>query len=138
MRIRAGDLKEGRQLAGNHKSVTLKRMRGFSGWPSRNIHTDEAFAKACGLPGPIASATMYEAYLVELMLNIFGEDWIRHGRLELAFVKMVHPSDTLAAKAIAREVGTAEAGRRVSLEVWCENQRGERVAVGSASGRVTG
>ena len=111
-------------------------MRDFSGWPSKNIHTDEEFAKACGLPSPIASGTMSEAYLVELMLDVFGEDWIRHGRMELTFIRMVQPGDVLIAKGQTQKwEGTAlDAG--VTLQVWCENQRGEHVVIGTAWGRL--
>ena len=121
----------GDEIEGSLKSVTLERMRAFSGWPNKNIHTDEETARSCGLPVPIASATMYMGYLTEMMLDSFGDGWIEGGRMELAFIAIVAPDDELRArgKVIAEEEGG------LKLEVWCENQRGESVAVGSAWGR---
>ena len=125
IRIKVGDEVEGRT-----KAVTLERMRAFSGWPNKNIHTDEETARSCGLPSPIASATMYMGYVTELLLNSFGEAWIEGGRLELAFVKIVAAGDELRAR--GKVVGEDEGG--VKLEVWCETQRGEPVAAGTAWG----
>ena len=124
--------KPGDEVEGRPKSVTLERMRAFSGWPNKNIHTDEATARSCGLPAPIASATMYMGYLTELLLDSFGERWIEKGRLELAFIKIVVAGDELRAR--GKVVGTDRG--EVKLEVWCENQRGQPVAVGSAWGPV--
>lgn len=134
----ASELNPGDLVIGRPKTVTLERMRQFSGWPSKNIHTDADFAKACGLPGPIASGTMFEAYLTELMIGLFGEDWIRSGTMQLAFIRMVEPGDVLVAKGRVQALEQTPAGGRVALEVWCENQRGERVTGGVASGRPGG
>lgn len=137
MAIAIGEIKEGYRLVHRPKTVSLERMRGFSGWPSRNIHTDDELAKACGLPGPIASATMYQAYFVELMLDFFGEDWMRHGTMQLAFVRMVAAGDVLSPKAAVQTVEASENGVRLTLQLSCENQRGEQVAVGTAAGTLT-
>ena len=134
MTIAMRDATEGHTVAGRPRSVTLERMRGFSGWPTKNIHTDEEVARASGLPGPIASGTMYEAYLVELMIDLFGEEWLKHGKMELAFTRIVEPDDTITAKGTVQSREPTDAGRRVTLDVWCENQRGEPVAIGTASG----
>lgn len=134
----ARELKPGDLVIGRPKTVTLERMRQFSGWPSKNIHTDADVARACGLPGPIASGTMFEAYLTELMIDLFGEDWIRSGTMQLAFIRMVEPGDILVAKGRVQALEQTHAGGRLALEVWCENQRGERVTAGVASGRPGG
>lgn len=132
----ATELKPNHTVIGRPKTVSLERMREFSGWPRKDIHTDDDSARASGLPGPIASGTMSEAYLVELMIDAFGEDWIRCGRMELTFVKMVLPGDILVAR--GRIQGLEQAGfqTHVTLEIWCENQRGEHVVVGTAWGRL--
>src|SRR5713226_7672174 len=126
----------GQLLVGPPKTVTLERMRGFSGWPNKNIHTDDDSAKACGLPAPIASATMYQAYLVDWMLELFGGAWITHGELELAFIKMVLAGDVLTWKANVLSTEPEAGGTKLRLEVRCENQRDESVAVGTACGRL--
>lgn len=128
---------EGSEFRGITKSVTLERMRAFSGWPAKNVHTDEEFARRCGLPGPIASGVMSQAYLVELMLNLFGELWLSNERMQLTFLRIVQPGDRLTPKAVVRGRDEAESGVCLTLDVWCENQRGERVTVGFATGMVS-
>jgi acyl dehydratase len=126
------ELKVGHVFEGRPRSVTLDRMRGFSGWPRRDIHTDEDLARASGLPGAIASGTMSEAYLVGLMLDVFGDGWIRNGRMELAFIKAVQTGDVVVPRGRVDEVAPRERDTRVTMAVWCENQRGEQVVVGTA------
>lgn len=134
MGSRAGDAAEGHTVTGKIKTVTLERMRGFSGWPTKNIHTDEEFARSCGLSSPIASGTMFQAYLVELMIDHFGEGWLRDGGMQVAFVRAVKPGDTVTAKGTVQRQEPGAAEGRVDLQVWCENQRGEPVIVGTAYG----
>jgi len=136
MAITAHEAQEGAELEGTIKVVTLERMRAFSGGPSRNIHTDEAFARQCGLPAPIASGVMSEGYLVALMLDVFGDAWLVTGRMELAFVRVVQPGDRLTPKAVVRQRQPQGAGVQLTLDVWCENQHGERVTAGVATGTV--
>jgi hypothetical protein len=133
----ATDLKPNHLVAGPPKTISLERMRGFSGWPRKDIHTDEDLAKANGLPGPIASGTMSEAYLVGLMIDVFGDDWLRHGSMQLTFVKIVQPGDIIVARGRIEDVERAELATRVTVAVWCENQRGEHVVAGTAWGRLT-
>ena len=136
MKLNTKDLQIGQSVTGVSKKISLERMRGFSGWPSKNIHTDEEFAKASGLPGPVASGTMYEAYLVDRMLEWFGDEWITYGKLELVFIKMVLAEDVLTPKAKIISNQEGNTFREIQLEIWYENQKGEQVAKGKAFGRI--
>ena len=54
----------------------------------------------------------------------------------MAFIKPVLAGDTLTVHGVVKE-RQPEAGRtRVVVEVWCENQHGEKTAVGTASGLI--
>jgi len=132
------EFKVGQVVEGRPRTVTLDRMRGFSGWPRRDIHTDEEMARASGLPGAIASGTMSEAYLVGLMLDVFGDDWIRHGRMELTFIKPVQPGDIVVPRGRIEEVAPGDGETCATVAIWCENQRGEHVVVGTAWARLNG
>ncbi|HJN86450.1 MAG: MaoC family dehydratase [Dehalococcoidia bacterium] len=134
MSTTARNTTEGHTFSGKPKTVTLERMRGFSGWPVKNIHTDVEYAKACGLSGPIASGTMFQTYLTELMIDYFGADWLGNGGIKVAFTRAVEPGDIITPKGTVEKQESTEAGKRVDLRVWCENQRGEPVVVGTAFG----
>lgn len=136
MEVATRDTEMGHEISSMPKAITLERMRLFSGWPMRNIHTDEDIAKMAGLPGPVAQGPMSVAYISEMLTGFFGESWLKGGKLSVSFIGMVQPRDTITAKGIIREkVAEGEAVRLV-LEVWCQNQRGEKVTVGTASGLV--
>ncbi|MFC1964501.1 MaoC family dehydratase [Chloroflexota bacterium] len=134
---------EGFEIIGNLKSVTQARINAFSGgfpkgedWPRKTIHTDLEFAKSCGLPGHTASGAMFEGYLIELMIDSFGEEWLKMGKLNLKFIRIVSPGNTLIPKVVVRSQQEEDSGLRLILDVWCENQHGEKVVVGEASGII--
>ncbi len=104
--------------------------------PPSNIHTDAAQARRLGLPGPIASGQMSFAYLHELLARQFGDDFLWGGHLSVTFLKPVAAGDTVTAQGQVRECRSEAGGRRIhyTLEVWLENQRGERTSWGEAQG----
>ena len=129
------DIKPGHEVTGPGKYVTSYRTWLFSGgwprsddWPAKNVHTDLDFARACGLPARGASAATVIAYLSEMIVDLFGEQWLSTGRLELKFLRLVEVDDRIVARGrvtSVRDDGSAD------IELWCENQRGERVCAGT-------
>ena len=99
-----------------------------------NLHTDAAQARRMGLAGPIASGQMSFAYLHELLARQFGDDFLWGGRLSVTFVKPVAAGDTVTAQGVVQERRSEAGGPRTHyvLEVWLENQRGERTSLGEA------
>ena len=90
------DSKVGDVLAGNALSLSLARVLAFSGgafdepgWPQRNLHTNLDKAREAGLDRIIASGTQSEGLLIALLLEVFGDDWHRTGKLEVRFMKPV-------------------------------------------------
>lgn len=132
---------EGQEFSGRLKTVTEERVYAFSGgfprgpgWPRKNIHTDLEFARSCGLPTRAASGAMFEGYLTELMIDLFGEEWLRHGKMSLTFIAIVDPGDTLVPTAVVRSSQPEGSAIRFVMDVWCDNQRDEKVVVGTATG----
>jgi len=143
MAIITRDIQEGRPFSGKPKKITEERVYAFSGgfpkgpgWPQKNIHTDVEFARRCGLSDRNASGSMFEGYVTELMVDLFGENWLRGGKMQLVFIRMVTIGDTVLPKAIVQSRREEHSGTRFVLEVSCENQHGDKVAVGTASGLV--
>jgi len=79
---------------------------------------------------------MFESYLVELMIDLFGEDWLRYGKMNLTFIAIVDPGDTLVPRAVVKSRQAEDSGVGFVMDVWCENQHGEKVVVGTATGSV--
>jgi len=143
MRKLTPDTKVGAEFSGKTKTISETRVFAFSGgrfdapgWPAKNIHTDLEFAKSCGLQTRSVSATQYMGYLIELMIDLFGESWLSHGRMDLKFVAIVDVEDRLVSKAMVTLKESEDSKTKFSLEIWCENQRGDKVVVGTAMGLI--
>ena len=143
MRKLTPDTKIGAEIAGKRKTISEARVLAFSGgrfgapgWPAKNIHTDLEFAKSCGLQTRSVSGTQYMGYLIELMVDLFGESWLSHGKMDLKFIAILDVEDSLISKAVVTSKEPEGTGTRFVLDMWCENQRGEKVAVGTATGCI--
>jgi len=137
------DTKVGAEFAGKRKRISETRVLAFSGgrfdapgWPAKNIHTDLEFAKSCGLQTRSVSGTQYMGYLIELMVDLFGESWLSHGKMDLKFVAIVDVEDSLLTKAVVISKELEGSGTRFVLDMWCENQHGNKVAIGTAVGLI--
>jgi len=102
----------------------------------QSIHAHPHIAEAKGFPDAVAQGMMSADYISELMTGRFERGWLLQGRLSLAFVAPSFADDTLTAKAAKREEQDEGAFIRQVYDAWCENQRGEVVTVGTASGVV--
>jgi acyl dehydratase len=104
----------------------------------QSIHTDPALAKKNGFANSVAQGLMSADYVSEMMTNEFERGWLLQGRMSLAFVRPALCGDVLTACASRREELDEGAFSRRVYDVWCENQDGETVTVGTASGVVAG
>jgi MaoC like domain len=96
--------------------------------PRVNIHTDDEAARKAGFRAPIAGGEQTYALMANFLVDSFGVGFLHGGRLEAALVKPVFYGDALTMHA---RIADAE-GPQHQLEVWTENQRGERVLIGTA------
>ncbi len=120
------------------KTITKERMVAFSGWGGRNLHTDEEAAKKWGYPTTVAQGLMSLDYIKQMLGNFFGPEWFIRGKVAVSFLGLVFPGDVLTARGVVKsKIEKAEEGFvEVDLEVWCENQKGEKVTAGTASCRL--
>ena len=137
MKIVLDKIIEGYELPPITKKITLDKMRAYEGWPEvKNIHSDDEVARRLGLPGVICRGNLFLSYVSEMICNVFGQYWLKGGKLSANLLGPVFPGDTVTAK--GKIVQKTKEGSDISfnIEVWVENQRGEKVAVGSASLKV--
>jgi acyl dehydratase len=105
--------------------VQLVKYAGASG-DYNLIHTDDETAREAGLGGVIAHGMLSMGFLGEYVAAVAGPAAVR--RLKVRFAAIVRPGDELTCRGVVRE---HRAGR-VVLDVWAENQRGEKVTSGEA------
>jgi acyl dehydratase len=114
--------------------MQLVKYAGASG-DYNLIHTDDETARMVGLEGVIAHGMLSMAFLGEYLCWLAGPESVR--RLSVRFVEIVRPGDTLTCRGRVKAQTTRDAGRRLHLELWAENQRAERVTVGEAEVDIT-
>ncbi|HEY96312.1 MAG TPA: MaoC family dehydratase [Dehalococcoidia bacterium] len=145
MAVVTQDTGEGEFYTGIPKKVSWERIWAFSGgpytlvgWPKKNIHTDIEYARACGLPDNkvAVSATQFQGYLAQLMIDLFGIAWLSCGTLDVKFIRVVNAGDTITSGATVHRKETKEHATRFSLDVECKNQDGENVLVGKSTGEI--
>ncbi len=104
--------------------------------PPRNIHTDQEAAEHEGLPAPIGTGPHFGSTVSRMMMAAFEEGWIEGGKISLKLIAPTFAAEVLTAKGIVREKTPEGDALRFICEVWIENQRGRKVAVGEASALV--
>lgn len=93
-----------------------------------NIHNDQEAARRAGFTAPIAAGEQTYAVVAQFLADRFGMNFLRGGQLDAAFIKPVFYGDRLITHArVERRDPQA-----VELEVWVENQHGQRVLAGRA------
>jgi len=126
----------GQELPPLVKEIPQRKIDAYSGVRPRYIHSDEAFARAKGFRAPLAQAMMSTAYVSELMTRFVGVGFVKGGRLSMTFIKPVLAGDRLTVHGVVADRHPEGGRTRVVVEVWCENQDGDKTAVGTASGLV--
>ena len=126
----------GQELPSLVKEMSQRRIDVYSGVRPRSIHTDEAWAHQKGFRTTLAQGMMSTAFASEMMTRLLGEGFVRGGTLSMAFIKPVYAGDRLTVRGGVKETRPEGGRTRVVVEVWCENQHGEKTAVGTASGLI--
>ncbi|HEY2995049.1 MAG TPA: MaoC/PaaZ C-terminal domain-containing protein [Methylomirabilota bacterium] len=118
------------------KEISQRKIDVYSGVKPYSIHTDEAWARKKGFRAPLAQAMMSTAYVSELMTRFVGSGFVKGGTLSMVFIKPVFVGDRLTVHGVVKERQAEGSATRVIVEVWCENQDGEKTAAGTASGLI--
>lgn len=114
--------------------VQIARFAGASN-DFNPMHVDEMHARAAGMPSVFSHALLPMGFMGQ-----FLTDWLKGGhltRLAVRFVKLVWPGDSLSCKGRVLARRRDEQGRYyVDVDLWAENQRGELVLKGHATGQL--
>jgi len=114
--------------------VQIARFAGASN-DFNPMHVDEYQAKAAGMPSVFAHSLLPMSFMAQ-----FLTDWLKGGqltRLAVRFVKLVWPADVLSCKGRVLSRRRDDQGRYyVDVDLWAENQKGELVLKGHATGQL--
>jgi len=127
----------GQELPTLVKEISQRQIDTYSGVRPNSIHTDEAWARKKGFRTTLAQGMMSTAYVSEMMTRLLGAGFVKGGTMSVAFIKPVYAGDRLTVHGVVKEMRPEGGATRVVVDVWCENQHGEKTAAGQASGLVS-
>ncbi len=97
------------------------------------IHDDDAYAKKQGLPGIISDGMISTNWIMGLLLDCFGRDVVRRGRLRTKYIAPIYENEIVTSVARVSSLTRAADGEMsILFEVWCEAADGRKLTVGEA------
>ena len=127
------DVEEGMELPTVEKNPTTQQLVKYAGASGDyyQIHYDQEFARANGLPSVILHGALKNAFLGHLMTNWLGE----HGtlrKLSAQYRGMDVPGTPIYAKGVVTKKYVENGENLVECDIWLENHKGEKTTPGTA------
>lgn len=124
---------EGQRIADLTKRVTQRQINDYADISGDHnpIHIDPEVARSVGLEGTIAHGMLSMVFLGQTLTDWLATQPSRAGwvaRLRVRFQAMVRPGDTLTCSGAL----AASPPDQQRINLWINNQRGERVTTGDA------
>ena len=124
------------------KTITQVKINQFESCgilDRENIHNNPELAKQrLGTTYPIASGRMSVAFASESLRKFFGAEVFNHtGTVNLKFLRPVKEGDTITVGGTVNSRHTVENGTLVTVDLYCENQNGDKTAIGQGTALVS-
>jgi acyl dehydratase len=124
------DTPVGFELTGVSKKAAIQLM-GSRLWGRFNPnHWDPVYAAETGLKSPIQTGEMSSAYLAEMCVNYLGKNFFQNARIVCKYVASTYANEVITTHGIVREKTPKGAGYRFKIEIWADNEQGERKTAG--------
>jgi acyl dehydratase len=128
------DVKVGDELPplvkGPIQQIQLTRYAGASG-DFNPIHQDEEFAKAAGMGGVFAHGMLSMGFVAQAVTDWAGTGRVR--KIGVRFAALVRLKDIVTCRGRVLATSQKDGVGMVELEIWADNQKGEKVVTGKAS-----
>ena len=125
----------GQSIPSVTKAITEKSILGFESTGIlnlENIHNNpELAAERLGTTYTLASGRMSITFATECLRKFFGPEVFNHtGTVNLKFLRPVKAGDTITVTGAVSGSEDIDEGTRVSVDIFCDNQDGNRTAIG--------
>ena len=117
-------------VKGPIQQIQLTRYAGASG-DFNPIHQDDEFAKAAGRGGVFAHGMLSMGFVAQAVTEWAGVGTVR--KIGVRFTALVRLKDVVTCKGTVVGKTSKDDLHLVELEIWAENQRGEKVVTGRAT-----
>lgn len=113
------------------KKRAVIQLMGSRLWGRFNPnHWDGEYAASTGLAAPIQTGEMSSAYISEMCVNHFGEHMFRGARVTCKYISSVLADEIITVRGVITRKSEEPGGVRFGVDVWAENQQGEKKTVG--------
>ena len=124
------------------KSITEESILGFESTgilDRENIHNNpELAAKRLGTTYTLASGRMSITFAAESLRKFFGPEVFNPtGTVNLKFLHPVKEGDTITVGGTVNSRETVDNGTLVTVDLYCENQNGDKTAIGQGTAIVS-
>jgi len=117
-------------LEGVKKRAAIQLM-GSRLWGRFNPnHWDPVYAAQTGLKMPIQTGEMSSAYLAEMCVNYFGRNFFKNSRVVCKYVASTGANETITTHGLVSGKTPKGAGFRFKVDIWTDNEAGEKKTVG--------
>jgi len=93
-------------------------------------HWDPVYAAATGLKAPIQTGEMSSAYIGEMCVNHFGAAMFRNARIVCKYIASTYANEVISSHGAVREKTPKGDGYRFIVDVWTQNEAGEKKTAG--------
>ena len=138
-------LKVGAELRAAPREMTRERMRWYvDAQPTvahddgrihtqePTIHDDDDYAKSQGLPGIIADGMVSTNWIMGLLLDTFGTEFLHKGKLRTKYIAPIYEDQVVISCARVTAIEQAGDTTAYRMEVWCEDDTAKKLTVGEA------
>jgi acyl dehydratase len=133
-RVYLEDVKVGDELPplvkGPIQQIQLTRYAGASG-DFNPIHQDDEFARAAGMGGVFGHGMLTMGFVAQSLTDWAGAGSVR--KVGVRFAGLVRLKDVVTCRGRITSITRRDGLGLVDLELWAENQKGEKVVTGKAT-----
>jgi acyl dehydratase len=133
-KVYAEDVNVGQSLPelvkGPIQQIQLTRYAGASG-DFNPIHQDDEFAKAAGMGGVFGHGMLTMGFVAQSVTDWAGAGSVT--KIGVRFQGLVRLKDVITCRGRVLNKSSKNGTHLVDLELWAENQKGEKVVTGKAT-----
>lgn len=121
----------GFELIGVKKRAVIQLM-GSRLWGRFNPnHWDPGYAHETGLAAPIQTGEMSSAYIAEMCVNHFGASFFTGSRVMCKYIGSTLAGEVITTHGVVTGKTPRGDGYRFTVDVWADNEAGEKKTVGT-------
>ena len=131
------EVEVGFELPSIVKDITLPQMAMYAAvcWDFMPIHYDSGTAQSLGFRAAFTDGPMETAFLCQVVTNWMGMQGVLK-KISTSYRGMVFPGDRLTCKGEVKRKYKEGDENLVELEVWADNQEGQKVVYGTAVAKL--